>query len=181
MEKETIHVLLIEDTPAPAKHIEELLKTTGEARYVLTTLGWFAEAGEQLVQQQWDIIVVDLVLPNGKGVELVRRIKEMAPEVPILIVTATDDEELALSAIREGAQDYLVRGQFDGPLLWRVIHRAIERNRAAAHFRQIHQTLTHMASTVRQLQRLSDITAPPQEQSTPPPPGGNNPGSKGQG
>jgi DNA-binding response OmpR family regulator len=181
MEREKTRVLLIEDNPAPAQHIEELLKTAGEARYALTTLGRFADAGERLVQQQWDVIVLDLVLPNGEGIELVRRIKELAPDVPLLIVTATDDEELALGAIREGAQDYLVKGQFDGPQLWRVIHRAIERNRAAAHFRQIHQTLTNMDSTVRQLQRLGDTTGLPPEQSTPPPSGGSNSGSKGQG
>jgi DNA-binding response OmpR family regulator len=178
MEKERIRVLLIEDNLVPTKHIEELLKATGDDCYALTTLEQFPDTREQLVQQQWDVLVLDLVLPNGKGIELVRRIKELAPDVPLLIVTTTEDEELALSGIRAGAQDYLVRGQFDGPLLWRIIHRAIERNRAAAHFRQIHQTLTHMDCTVRQLQRLGDSTALPLGQGTPTHSGGNRAGSK---
>jgi len=98
--------------------------------------------------------------------------------VPLVIVTATDDEELAVQAIRERAQDYLVKGQFDGPTLLRTVRRARERQKAEARFRPVQETLASVDRTVAQLQQLSQGTPPPRGQPTPPtaapnPPPGN--------
>jgi DNA-binding NtrC family response regulator len=163
MEGEKIRALLIEDNRVAATLIEELLGTA-VARYVLTTVECLAEARERLARHAWDVVLLDLVLPDGRGVELVRRVKELAPEVPLVIVTATDDEETALRTIREGAQEYLVKGQFDGPHLLRVIRRAIERGRAEARFRQVQQALRRVDRTVAELHELSQaVGAPPEE------------------
>jgi DNA-binding response OmpR family regulator len=179
MEQEKIRVLLIGNGQIEAKIIEQSLKTTSHAEYVLTAVERFADAAERLARHEWDVIILDLSLPNGGGIDLVRRVKELAPEVPLLVVTAADDEELALGTIREGAQDNLVKGQFDGPLLLRVMHRAIERIRAALRFRPIQQTLTHVDSTVDKLRRLCDAGGSPPGQSLPPAKGGGGSGGGG--
>jgi two-component system cell cycle response regulator len=168
MDRETVRVLLIEDNPTAALVLEGLLEAAAVTQYVVTTVGCFAEAQEQLTQQPWDVVLLDLVLPNGEGVELVRRVKGLAPQVPVVIITATDDEELAVGTIREGAQDYLVKGQFEDRQLWRTVRRAIERQKAEAHFGPVRETLARVDRTVAQLQQLSPGNTPLPAQPTPP-------------
>ena len=141
--------------------LEGLLEAAPVTEYVVTTVGSLTEAREQLVQQTWEVVLLDLVLPNGEGIELVRRVKALAPDVPLVIVTATDDEELAVQAIRERAQDYLVKGQFDGPTLVRTLRRARERQKAEVRFRLVRETLAHVDRPVAQLQQLSQENPPP--------------------
>jgi len=74
-----VRVLLIEDNPTTALVLEGLLETSPVTEYVVTTVGSFAEARERLAQQPWELVLLDLVLPNGAGIELVRRVKALAP------------------------------------------------------------------------------------------------------
>lgn len=79
-----------------------------------------------------DVVLLDLGLPDSRGIEGVTRIVTEAPEVPVVVLTGRDDRELGLRAVREGAQDFLVKGRVDGHLLDRSLRYAIERKRAEA-------------------------------------------------
>jgi len=75
-------------------------------------------------------VLLDLGLPDSNGIESLRRLARRYPELPIVVLTGLDDEAVGLQAVREGAQDYLVKGQVDGKLLDRSLRYAIERKRA---------------------------------------------------
>jgi DNA-binding NtrC family response regulator len=156
MTREKLQTLLVEPDPAAARLLEGHLAGAPLFEYQVTTVASLAEAEASLRRESWDVVLLDLALPNGAGEELVRRLKELAPDATLLVLAGADDEELAVRALRERAQDCLVRGQLDGPQLLKALRRAIERNRAEIRFRCVQQTLARMDRTVAQLQRLAE-------------------------
>ncbi len=127
MEQEHIKILLIEDNAGDARLIREFLV---EERYV--NIEWVERlsAGlDHLDREKIDALLLDLSLPDSQGLETFARIRHQNPEVPVLILTGLDDKDLALEAVRKGAQDYLVKGQVDSNLLIRAIKYAIERKK----------------------------------------------------
>jgi two-component sensor histidine kinase/DNA-binding NarL/FixJ family response regulator len=97
--------------------------------------GRLDQALQRLSDEAFDIVVSDLTLPDARGLDAVARLKPQTSQVPLVVLTGLDNQELALDAVRQGAQDYLVKGQFDGNLLIRAIRYAIER-------KQIQEALT---------------------------------------
>ncbi|MEG4005145.1 PAS domain S-box protein [Microcoleus sp. Pol11C1] len=121
-------VLLVEDNPQEAELIEDLLSEIGGAqRIVLTKVERLSEVQERLNQETFDIILLDLSLPDSVGIETVARVQEYGVNVPIVVLTAQNDEELALRLISVGVQDYLVKRKIDSELLIRSLRYAIER------------------------------------------------------
>ena len=88
-----------------------------------------------------EVILLDLSLPDGQGLETVRRVRNAVPEVPIVVMSGLADEAIALSAVQEGAQDYLVKGHADSHLLIRTVRYAIERQRMQIRLQQTQQAL----------------------------------------
>ncbi len=127
-------ILLIEDNPADARLVRELLADVGESLYDLVDVGLLADGIRHLRDNRCDIVLLDLSLPDGTGVEMFARLQDAVPEVPIVLLTGLDDDQVGLDAMRAGAQDVLIKGSLDGPLLARALRHAIERKRA-------HQTL----------------------------------------
>ncbi len=126
---EKVKVLLIEDNPGDAKFIKEIL---AEARSVLFDLEWkdnLLEGLKRLTEKDVDVVLLDLMLPDSAGADTFARAYACAPHVPILVLTGLDDETLAIKAVKEGAQDYLVKGHIDSDLLIRAVRYAIERMR----------------------------------------------------
>jgi DNA-binding NarL/FixJ family response regulator len=76
-----------------------------------------------------DLVMTDLGLPDSQGLPTFRALRQAAPDLAIMVVTVSDDEEMAVAAVREGAQDFLVKGQISGNLLVRAARYAIERKR----------------------------------------------------
>jgi signal transduction histidine kinase len=76
------------------------------------------------------VVLLDLSLPDSQGFDTFRRVRAAAPDVPVVVLSGLQDERMAARAVREGAQDYLVKGQVDGQLLARSLRYAIERRRA---------------------------------------------------
>ena len=114
---------------------------------------------ERLKGARFDAVLLDLSLPDGHGVETVTRVHEAAPSQPIVVLTGLDDDEVAIQAVRTGAQDYLIKGQIDGPLLVRAIRYAIERKRAQetlARF-QDQAALNSVAGAVSQSLHVEEI------------------------
>ena len=151
-----VKVLLIEDNIGDARLVLELLKDAGGSFYEVTDAGSLEAGIRHLKAANYEVVLLDLSLPDGFGVETVARLLAEAPKVPIVVLTGLDDDRSAVDAVRRGAQDYLVKGTFDGPMLARVLRYAIERTRAQqTHARYQDQTaLTTIATAVSQSLQL---------------------------
>jgi phosphoserine phosphatase RsbU/P len=125
-----IKVLLIEDVPKFARWMEELLRGCKAIHFEIQTAQSLEEGLGSLAKSGADLVLMDLALSAGKGLEAFQRTHNFAGRVPIIVLSTLDDEQLALRAVQEGAQDYLVKGQISEPLLVRSIRYAIERKRA---------------------------------------------------
>jgi diguanylate cyclase (GGDEF)-like protein/PAS domain S-box-containing protein len=120
-------LLLVEDNPGDARLIREMLNEAGAHKTELTQAESMSEAEKRLVERLFDIVLIDLGLPDAQGLEAVRRARAVAPRVPLVVLTGLDDESLATQALQEGAQDYLIKGQIEKRGLLRALRYAIER------------------------------------------------------
>jgi signal transduction histidine kinase len=91
---------------------------------------------EQLETEAIDVVLLDLSLPDSQGLDTFTRIHTQNPQMPIIVLSGLSDEKVSIKAVREGAQDYLIKGQVDGNLLTRAIRYAIERKQAEEHMQQ---------------------------------------------
>ena len=126
-----IRVLLIEDNPGDARLITEALRDvaapSGVPGFELACADRLSTGLARLADGSIDVVLLDLSLPDGSGLTTLARLRAAVPEVPVVVLTGLDDEELAVRAVREGAQDYLVKGQAESALLGRAIRYAVER------------------------------------------------------
>jgi len=127
MKFKSINVLLIEDNPRDVRLILEMNKELGLDKFEIAHSGNLAQGIEQFSQVDFNLILLDLRLPDSNGFDTFKKMLEKAQNVPIIILTGTDDLELAIEAVKIGAEDYLVKGQVDSILLKRSINYAIER------------------------------------------------------
>lgn len=122
-----MRVLLVEDNDDDALLIRESLSETtveiGRAKRLSTAL-------EQLTREGFDAVLLDLSLPDAWGLATISRLRQQAASVAIVVLTGVHDEEIAMKAVEEGAQDYLIKGQADGHLLARSLRYAIQRHKA---------------------------------------------------
>jgi signal transduction histidine kinase len=134
-----IRVLLIEDNPADARLIEIMLGQAKGLRFTLDWAGSLTAGVERLREHGADVVLLDLGLPESTGLETLLRLRSHGHPVPTLVVlSGLTDEEIAVQALQSGAQDYLVKGQVDGPLLVRAIRYAIGRSQAEEALRAAH-------------------------------------------
>lgn len=124
--------LVVEDHPVVAVHLRALLKSHAHADIA----GSLAEAVTRLEQGGVGVILLDLNLPDSSGLDTVRAVMAAAPGVPVVVMTATDDENLAIQAMEIGAQDYLIKGEDDGRRVRRAVQYAVERHKNAEALRQ---------------------------------------------
>jgi len=134
-----LHILLVEDNPGDARLLRETLRDVEVLPFKLTHVGRLDEAIKCLKAQTFDVVLLDLHLPDSDGLDTVQHVTAAAPQVPVVVLTGTDDEAIGTEALRIGAQDYLVKGQTDQRLLTRSIRHAIERKRAADALRESEQ------------------------------------------
>jgi phosphoserine phosphatase RsbU/P len=124
-----LRLLLVEDNPADARLIQEELREVPSARFEVLHVERMAAAEQRVRDARPDAVLLDLSLPDGHGLGNISLLLQAAPMVPLVVLTGTDDERLAVQAVHQGAQDYLVKGQVTGPLLVRALRYAIERKR----------------------------------------------------
>jgi diguanylate cyclase (GGDEF)-like protein/PAS domain S-box-containing protein len=128
MSKKSIKVLLlVEDNHGDARLLREMFKEQGSHETELTHVACMGDAEQYLAASPVDIILLDLGLPDAQGLEAVRRARAAAPSIPLVVLTALDDESLATQALQQGAQDYLIKGQIDMRGLLRTLRYSIER------------------------------------------------------
>ncbi len=136
IEPATLQVLLIEDNPADADLIEDTLEEAqldllpGAAAFALMRVDRLAAGLARVQAGDVAVVLLDLSLPDSQGLDTFRRLAAAAPTTPIVVLSGLDDEALAGHAVREGAQDYLVKGQVDGATLVRALRYAVERKHA---------------------------------------------------
>jgi diguanylate cyclase (GGDEF)-like protein/PAS domain S-box-containing protein len=120
-------VLLVEDNTGDARLFREMLNEHGTANIRLVHVDCMKAAERHLADHGVDIILLDLGLPDTQGLEALRRAHAAAPHTPLVVLTGQDDESLAVQALQEGAQDYLVKGQIETRGLPRALRYAVER------------------------------------------------------
>jgi PAS domain S-box-containing protein len=130
------HILLVEDEPAFAEMLGELLLVECGRQLQVSVASRLDDTLGHLRRREWDLVLLDLSLPDCQGLETFAAIKRAAPLLPVIVLTGLDDETVALQAVRDGAQDYLVKGRLEGHVLARAIRYAIERNQAERQLRQ---------------------------------------------
>lgn len=160
MKKSPRQILLVEDNVAEAELLQELLGEVHGTQFNLTTVNRVQKALTCLEREDFDVILLDLHLPDSQGLETVTKVRGKSPTVPILVLTVLNDENIALEAVRQGAQDYLIKGQLDTTLLTRAINYAIERQQVAEKLRQQAQReklLAKIAEKIHQSLDLKDI------------------------
>jgi signal transduction histidine kinase/HPt (histidine-containing phosphotransfer) domain-containing protein len=131
MQRQQIHLLLIEDSPDDALLIRELLADARQADFDVQHTDCLRLALERLAQGGFDVVLLDLQLPDSRGLDTFRAVQKSAPGLPIVVLSGFEDETTALTAVQEGAQDYLVKGHVSTPVLERTVRYAIERSRTS--------------------------------------------------
>jgi PAS domain S-box-containing protein len=120
-------MLLIEDDLGFARLLREMFREVGSPATELTHVDSMSAAEAHLANEPFDIILLDPGLPDSQGIDSIRRAHAAALRVPLVVLTGRDDESLAVLALQEGAQDYLIKGQIDTRGLLRFLRYAVER------------------------------------------------------
>jgi DNA-binding response OmpR family regulator len=136
LESSAIYVLLVEDNPDDAVLIRRTFLRAGRENWKLAQVERLEEAISICKEykadagRNFDVILLDLRLPDSMGLETVLQFRQAVPDVPVVVITAIDDEDLALASIRAGVQDYLTKDDITIQQLLRSVRFAIERSAA---------------------------------------------------
>ncbi len=166
MGEKPIRILLVEDNSDDALLLRRTLKEGPPDQFELVHVERLATALERLSQPVFDVVLLDLSLPDSRGLETFRKLHDQTTTVPVVVLTGLDDETTAITAAKEGAQDYVVKGQFNRGLLVRAMRYAIERKRAElelAHYAQQLRQKNQQMQTDLDLAREVQLALLPQQ------------------
>ncbi len=158
-------ILLVEDNPLDRQFVEQSLRTAQGESLDLIQCGSLGDAitRSREITSPIDVVLLDLWLPDSEGLETCTRAIAALPDIPIVVMTATDDHELAAEVLRRGAQDYLVKGMFPGVAMARVLQYAIDRHRfrteLSQYAEQYRQVISHLPAIVWTTNRELRITS----------------------
>jgi PAS domain S-box-containing protein len=146
-------ILLIEDSQADARLFRELLNELarpeqGVASPEVIWADCLAKGLETLSEQKVDVVLLDLSLPDSHGLETLYQTQDRAGAIPIVVLTGNNEEMLAIKAVRQGAQDYLVKGEVSGPSLWRATCYAVERARTLTRWEESYRILQNLPNAL---------------------------------
>ncbi len=147
-------ILLVEDNTGDADLIIEMLPTAGVKIFEVVCSSRLSEAVEILAASRFDIILLDLGLPDSDGIQTIRAMRERTAELPIIVLTGNSDERTGLTAVLEGAQDYLIKGQIQADMLNRSITYAVARKLVENRLKNLNDTLEE-----RIAERTAQLTA----------------------
>ena len=152
-----ISVLLIEDSEVFAGVLKQALTQTVVSVVAITHAVSLAEATAHQAERRFDVLLVDLSLPDSRGMATIDAVRAAVPQTPIVVLTVSDDEMLGREAVRRGAQDFLIKGQADDRLVARAIRYAIERREILQERDRLIGELQAALERVKQLSGLLPI------------------------
>ena len=153
MKKAALRILLVEDSPSDADLLQEVLHHPGAESFAFTRVDRLEDALARLNEEPFDVLLLDLSLPDSIGPDTFRRAHHAAQRLPIVVLTGLDDERLGIQAVREGIQDYLVKGKADGRQIARTIRYAVERAQAQE---ELHQLTASMEQRTAELEAANE-------------------------
>jgi len=142
-----IRPLIVEDNPTDALLLREALRDVLGAEFAITHVETLAHALARLAKQEFDVVLLDLGLPDSQGPDTLIRLHRHQPDVPVVVFTGLDDEAVGIRAMQLGAQDYLVKGHFQSPLLGRSLRYAMERHHSALALRKSEARLSGLIAS----------------------------------
>jgi len=141
LDKQICRILLIEDNPGDARLIQVFLSEADGFKFSLEQVDELKEGLKLFDKKIFDVVLLDLALPDSLGLETLYKVQDNASNIPIVILTGNDDEGIALKTVQNGAQDYLVKGQFNSGVLVRSIQYAIQRKSSENKIRHLNAVL----------------------------------------
>ncbi len=154
-----IRILLVEDNPGDVFLLKEELARAATGPFDLVHASRLSEALGCLQSDSYDVVLLDLNLPDSSGLDTVAQILAPASEAAVVLLTGMEDIALGVEAVKQGAQDYLVKGQAAGPLIFRVIRYSLERKRLENELQRLVRELKEALSKVKLLSGLIPICA----------------------
>jgi|SRR5579883_360891 len=148
-----IHILLVEDSPTDVLLTEEALAAS---RFHIQSSQRLGEALKLLAAKQFDVILLDLGLPDSQGLDTLRTLRGKNSQVAVVVLTGKDDEDLALQSLKEGAQDYLVKGDLQATSLQRAVRYAVERSSSERRLRQSEERFQELTAHIHQVLWMID-------------------------
>lgn len=153
MSDKPIKLLLVEDNLGDVRVLRGTIAEAHTAGFALTHVERLSEALQRLQEERFDIIFLDLSLPDSRGLPTLTRVYAQAPQVPIIVLTGLDDEEIAIKALQEGAQDYINKERLESGLLARAIRYAIERQRVLQELQAAEERYRHLFENAKALEQ----------------------------
>jgi diguanylate cyclase (GGDEF)-like protein/PAS domain S-box-containing protein len=144
----TYSVLLVEDDPADANLARQTLRASTVPLFRVVWLTTLSEAIQALQREKFDVLLLDLSLPDSFGIETVHLIRKASPALPLVVLTGHDDIGFALQTLEAGAQDYLIKGRFDTDALVRAIRYSVERKLLSLNLQKSHDLLNKLSDQV---------------------------------
>lgn len=136
-----IRILLVEDDPGDARLVQAMLPETDRVKFEVTRTARLSEAIDSLNRDPVDIVLLDLNLPDSKGLDTVDSLSKAIPDVPVIVLTGDTDEDIKVAAALNGVQDFLIKGCTPADMLPRIICHAVERQKAEGRLRESEQFL----------------------------------------
>ena len=136
MQSQTIGILVIEDNLSEAGLIKEMLSEAGQQEFSIQHVRTLAEGFALLRSTDFDLVLLDLGLPDSQGLETVQSMRNQSQLTPIVVLTTLEDEDVALKLLQMDIQDYLIKGEINASQLKRAIRYAIQRKRAEVALRE---------------------------------------------
>ena len=169
MEEIPYQILFLEDSGLIREKVSPLLRGGPLARFALHEAGSLADGLATIRNVPVDAVLLDLGLPDSRGLHTLRAVRKAIPHVAVVILTGDDSDATVMEAMREGAQDYLLKEEITGPLLQRTLRYAIERNRLEEELRRRanYDSLTGLFSRPHLMERLRSALGEAREESTP--------------
>jgi phosphoserine phosphatase RsbU/P len=159
-----LKVLLIEDNQLDARLIQIMLAESGAGRFELERVDRLSSGLARLAKGDISMVLLDLSLPDSHGLRTFATAHAKAPRIPIIVMSGMDDQNMAVQAVHEGAQDYLVKGQVTGPLLVRAMRYALERVRTAeqlaCYAEELHERNALMEADLNMAREIQQVFLP---------------------
>lgn len=160
MPENVVKILMIEDNRAEARLLREVLKAAKPVEFTIVHVRRLSEALHRLDEEIFDAILLDLMLPDSQGLESLVVLSSRVPSLPIVVLTNTNDESLALEAVRNGAQDYLVKRLVNIERLGHSLHYAIERKQISQALLKANEELAqannHLQQEILERQKVQE-------------------------